>query len=95
MRRLVYCTASFSICSLRRAKFPIIYPTFGSTTKLQHIRFVIGGPVKRASFCECICGMEQPEGLREDSLGDLAGELCAASSSSKPTLKPKTIQRIA
>jgi hypothetical protein len=22
----VYCTASFSICSLRRAKFPIIYP---------------------------------------------------------------------
>ena len=26
MRRLVYCTASFSICSLRRAKFPIIYP---------------------------------------------------------------------
>jgi hypothetical protein len=39
--------------------------------------------------------MEQPEGLREDSLGDLAGELCAASSSSKPTLKPKTIQRIA
>jgi DDE domain len=32
----VYCTASFSVCSLRRAKFPIIYPTFGSTTKLQH-----------------------------------------------------------
>ena len=26
MRRSVYCTASFSICSLRRAKFPIIYP---------------------------------------------------------------------
>jgi hypothetical protein len=26
VRRLVYCTASFSICSLRRAKFPIIYP---------------------------------------------------------------------
>ena len=37
MRRSVYCTASFSICSLRRAKFPIIYPSFGSTTKLQHI----------------------------------------------------------
>ena len=26
MRRPVYCTASFSVCSLRRAKFPIIYP---------------------------------------------------------------------
>ena len=26
MRRSVYCTASFSVCSLRRAKFPIIYP---------------------------------------------------------------------
>jgi transposase-like protein len=26
VRRSVYCTASFSICSLRRAKFPIIYP---------------------------------------------------------------------
>ena len=26
VRRLVYCTASFSICSLRRAKLPIIYP---------------------------------------------------------------------
>ena len=38
MRRSVYCTASFSICSLRRAKFPIIYPSFGSTTKLQHIQ---------------------------------------------------------
>jgi len=36
-RRSVYCTASFSVCSLRGAKFPIIYPTFGSTTKLQHI----------------------------------------------------------
>ena len=28
MRGLVYCTASFSICSLQRAKFPIIYPDF-------------------------------------------------------------------
>jgi len=26
VRRSVYCTASFSVCSLRRAKFPIIYP---------------------------------------------------------------------
>ena len=26
MRRSVYCTATFSVCSLRRAKFPIIYP---------------------------------------------------------------------
>jgi hypothetical protein len=26
VRRLVYCTASFAICSLRRAKFPIICP---------------------------------------------------------------------
>ena len=26
VRRSVYCTASFSICSLRRAKLPIIYP---------------------------------------------------------------------
>ena len=26
MRRLVYCTASFSIYLLQRAKFPIIYP---------------------------------------------------------------------
>ena len=26
MRRSVYCTASFSVCSRRRTKFPIIYP---------------------------------------------------------------------
>ena len=26
MRRSVHCTALFSVCSLRRAKFPIIYP---------------------------------------------------------------------
>jgi hypothetical protein len=26
VRGSVYCTASFSICSLRRTKFPIIYP---------------------------------------------------------------------
>jgi hypothetical protein len=26
VRRSVYCTASFSVCSLRLAKFPIIYP---------------------------------------------------------------------
>jgi hypothetical protein len=28
MRRSVYCTNSFSICSLRRANFPIIYSVF-------------------------------------------------------------------
>ena len=38
MRRSVYFTTSFSVCSLRRTKFPITTPTFGSTTKLQHIR---------------------------------------------------------
>jgi hypothetical protein len=26
VRRSVYCTGSFSVCSLRRPKFPIIYP---------------------------------------------------------------------
>ena len=26
MRRSVYCTASFSVCSRRRTEFPIIYP---------------------------------------------------------------------
>jgi transposase len=26
VRRSVWCTASFSVCALRRAKFPIIYP---------------------------------------------------------------------
>jgi hypothetical protein len=26
VRRSVHCTALFSVCSLRRAKFPIIYP---------------------------------------------------------------------
>jgi len=25
VRRWVYCTSSFSVCSLRRAKFPVIY----------------------------------------------------------------------
>ena len=39
VRRSVFCTASFSVSSLRRAKFAIIYPIFGSTTKLQHIPF--------------------------------------------------------
>jgi len=34
VRRLVYCTASFSICSLRRAKFPIIYPVIRLDYKL-------------------------------------------------------------
>jgi hypothetical protein len=39
VRRSVYCTASFSVCSLRLAKlsFRSSTPTFGSTTKLQHI----------------------------------------------------------
>jgi hypothetical protein len=37
VRRSVCCTASLSVCSLRQAKFPIIYPDLGSTTKLQHI----------------------------------------------------------
>ena len=32
-----YCTASFSICSLRRPIADPSTPTFGSTTKLQHI----------------------------------------------------------
>jgi hypothetical protein len=39
VRRSVYSTGSFSVCSLRQAKFPIIYHDLrfdGSTTKLQH-----------------------------------------------------------
>jgi hypothetical protein len=38
VRRSVYCTASFSVCSRRRTELPIIDLPFGSTTKLQHIR---------------------------------------------------------
>ena len=34
MRRSVYCTASFSICSLRRTKVLIIYPEFPLDYKL-------------------------------------------------------------
>jgi hypothetical protein len=39
VRRSVYCTASFSVCSRQRTELPIIYhttQTFASTTNLQH-----------------------------------------------------------
>jgi hypothetical protein len=38
-------TASFSVCSLQRVTFPIIYPTFGSTTKLPHYRAHVYKPL--------------------------------------------------
>jgi hypothetical protein len=41
MRRSVYCTALFSVCSLRRAKFPIIYPDLGFDYKVAtHPKFL-------------------------------------------------------
>ena len=39
MRRSVYCTASFSVCSLRRAKFPIIYPDLRLDYKVATLPF--------------------------------------------------------
>jgi beta-lactam-binding protein with PASTA domain len=47
VRGSVYCTASFSVFSRRRAKLPIITPTFGSTTNLQH--FQIGTVIQQTS----------------------------------------------
>ena len=38
VRRSVYCTASFSVCSRDELNHRPATPTFGSTTKLQHIR---------------------------------------------------------
>ena len=53
MRRSVYCTASFSICSLRRAKFPIIYPVLWLDYKVATHPFRIvpegGSSVRRAA----------------------------------------------
>jgi hypothetical protein len=50
-RRSVYCTNSFSVCSLRRAKFPIIYPDFQLDYKVATHPFLLvsakhsrGGP---------------------------------------------------
>ena len=47
VRGSVYCTASFSICSLRRTKFPIIYPAFRLDYKLATLPS--GGPNSQAN----------------------------------------------
>ena len=44
VRRSVYCTASFSVCSRRRTKFPLIYPDLRLDYKVAtHPFFVESG----------------------------------------------------
>src|ERR1700723_1314938 len=50
MRRSVYCTASFSVCSLQGVKLPIIDPPFSSTTKLQHYQIAREGQADPKPF---------------------------------------------
>ena len=54
MRRSVYCTASFSVCSLRRTELPIIYADFRLDYKLATLPGILGvdkesGP--RSGYC--------------------------------------------
>gem|GEM_PF-5040933 len=50
MRRSVYSTTSFSVCSLRRAKFPIIYPDLRLNYKVATHPFAQGGGRMRRRF---------------------------------------------
>ena len=74
MRGSVYFTASFSIFSRRRAKLPIIYPTFGSTTNLQHFPLASALLYPRGDKCG-ISTARLAAVLEEVGLGALAGEL--------------------
>jgi CHAT domain-containing protein len=47
VRRSVYCTASFSVCSLRRAKFAIIYPDLRLDYKVATLPRALPSQTKR------------------------------------------------
>jgi hypothetical protein len=55
VRRSVHCTALFSVCSLRRAKFPIIYPDLRLDYKVathpqKRLLFIFRSLIKRDHF---------------------------------------------
>jgi hypothetical protein len=56
VRRSVYCTASFSVCSRRRTEFQSSTQIFASTTNLQHCRLFLRRSRGRAR-------LDAPEGV--------------------------------
>jgi hypothetical protein len=61
VRRSVYCTASFSVCSRRRTKMPIIYADFRLDYKLATLP--IAKPVTLRTFAAIgvISGLSAPD----------------------------------